>query len=153
MRGIFVCWEFGRIIKLNQYFFCTCAYMVYIFLCLVKERYKNKVSACFYVKNLLILKLFQKPQQNFCSGFLFLSLVDCVLCIVQCTCHRRLSEQILESQATFAATSTLTRVSGRNFRNSLLISKKHAEILFLIQFRSHQEALTRYLDLQKIFIS
>ena len=85
-------------IQLNQYFLYVRIWLLKFLASLDQEKNKNEVFACFFEKNLLILKSAPKAASNFCSGFPLLSLVD----FFQCTFiagfrtnfldHRRVSE-------------------------------------------------------------
>jgi hypothetical protein len=69
---------------------------------LVKEKNKYKVSACSF-KTTANRRIFQKATSNFCFGFPLLSLVDFLYIqdrlLEQFQNHRRLSKQLLKSQA------------------------------------------------------
>ncbi len=68
VNGIFVavCQLVGTVSRekffLNHIFFCMNALVLTIIWCLIMEKIKFKVSACFYEKNLLILRSSLKPS-------------------------------------------------------------------------------------------
>jgi hypothetical protein len=75
--------------------------------CLVKQRIRYNVSACLH---LFILKTVPTTGSNFCSGFLFLLMVDFLLCTY---IHGRISEQFSGSQAAFKTTFRVTSGSQK----------------------------------------